>query len=103
MYADEKKFGEVTEPKVDKVGQVLLDAADYIEKHGWVRGSFHNSEGVCIWGAILMVRKPNSIVTDACLQRMYKTTGQGIIGYNDFTAKNKQEVIAMLRKAAVNG
>jgi membrane-bound lytic murein transglycosylase B len=36
MYVEEKKLGETN---IDNVGKVLLEAADYIEWHGWCQQS----------------------------------------------------------------
>jgi len=32
MYVEEKKSGETN---IDEAGEILLEAADYIERHGW--------------------------------------------------------------------
>jgi hypothetical protein len=99
MYVDEKKFGEV-ELVVDKVGEILLAAADYMELHPWVKDSFEKNGGVCIWGAI---NKVGGTHTPGIVTRINKYTGCGIVVFNDCIAENKQEVIDMLRKAALNG
>jgi hypothetical protein len=49
--------------EADGATLVLLAAADYIELHGWCRGSIGDLEGdgpVCPLGAIIMVIKKNA-------------------------------------------
>ena len=46
----DKKLNEL---KIDPVSKILLDAADIIEREGWIKNSYHNSNGYCVAGAMI--------------------------------------------------
>ena len=51
MYVEEKKLGET---EIDGAAKILLDAADYTERHGWCQNVYTNGLGdVCIMGTLL--------------------------------------------------
>lgn len=89
---------------VDEVGQVLLDAADYIEKHGWCQGNYCDPLGrVCALGALNIVSCgiPNhteGIAINAAIRLMWNLR---ITQWNDHPERTKEEVIAALRKVAL--
>ena len=45
--------------ELDKAGKVLLEAAEYMEEHGWCREEFFDDTGaVCLLGAISAAGQP---------------------------------------------
>jgi len=108
MYVEEKKLGETN---IDNVGQVLLEAADYIEWHGWCQHIAIGPAGkLCAVGALLHVAIPNikhstvwemsplALSAFAKLRRYLGT--DGIESWNDTRGRTKDEVVAALRAAA---
>jgi hypothetical protein len=106
MLYDKKWDKEV---KVDKVGQVLLKAADYIEKHGWCQKEAFSPDGrACMLGGIYAAcggefREAGLIDTppnyDKAVERIVKFAPE-LGGWNDQPHRTKNEVVAVLRKAA---
>lgn len=106
MLYDKKWDKEV---KVDEVGEVLLKAADYIEKYGWCQSVAFSPDGrACLLGGIyagcggfsrdkvLPDVPPNY---DNAVSRVAKFAPD--LGYwNDQPCRTKDEVVAVLRKAA---
>ena len=97
--------------------QRLLDAADYIERHGWCRNALKKEDGsVCVLGALL---EANGIDLGEVSRRLAKyiqsrsllpgyelvcpeTLAVTIIeAWNDIVAGSADEVIALLRNAAL--
>lgn len=94
--------------------QVLLDAADYIEAHGWAQGTRQCGEAVCAHGAIAMVLTGNAC--EACagevavvdilipfLQRRFPDEHIGSFGvgpWNNASNRTAAEVCAALRDCA---
>ena len=57
MFVDDKRIGEAPPP--DAIGQILLEAADYMEAHGHCKNTRYDPDGrVCLNGAIMAVRPP---------------------------------------------
>lgn len=106
MLYDKKWDKEV---KVDEVGEVLLKAADYIEKYGWCQEAAFSPDGrACLLGGIyaacgglrrdagLYDTPPNY---DKAVSRIAKfAPNLGV--WNDHPHRTKDEVVAVLRKAA---
>ncbi len=93
---------------VDEVGQCLLRAADYMEKHGHCKGVSRDKSGrVCLMGSLLhsaglefwMWRK--AVGLPAC-RRLKKILGMELAKWNDMPERTAEEVTAMLRYAAYN-
>lgn len=86
---------------------VLLRAADYIEKHGWTQQTYENAEGACcFWGACNKVREAaemNRYYLDdqimSCFRRVAPSHNCPV-AYNDAVGRTKDEVVAVMRKAA---
>lgn len=116
MYLDEKKIGEVI---LDEVGECLLRAADYIEKHGWCKNTLIDQEGrACLFGAVYIGANnkfklgqraaiaENRLYLCAC-DRVYNELDKiGAKGkgseWNDRPSTTKEDVIGVLKRAAVN-
>lgn len=111
MFVDDKRQGETAPLVVDRVGQILLDAAAYIEKHGWCQNNFQMPDGrVCASGAIGCAMG----VTDSplhyhqarsrlcChLREVKQVSMAGIEVWNDFFGQTKENVVANIRAAAL--
>ena len=106
MYVEEKKPGE---DNIDEVGEILLEAANYIERHGWCQFRLATKEGeVCARGAI---RRVLDISTDEvqvltreeakAIWRLFEYLGQrSVSNWNDYPGRTKEQVVAALRGAA---
>ncbi len=106
MLYDKKWDKEVK--VVDEVGQAMLNAADYIDKHGHCKHTPKNSQGeVCLMGALLHSSNlefeiwRQTIGLPACL-RLKKILGMEPANWNDMPERTAEEVTAMLRHAAYN-
>ena len=90
---------------LDPVSRVLLDAADYIEKHGHCKGMSRRRDGaVCVAGSISVV------IWSAELRLSARRRLSAYIGippylnipvWNDAPARTADEVISALRGAAL--
>ncbi len=92
----DKKWNQ--EAKVDEVGERLLKAADYIEKHGWCQHILMDSKGrVCILGALGKV-----CVGDMTKEnnRLREFVGPCVASWNNKPGRTVEEVTALLRNAA---
>ena len=108
MYVEEKKLGETN---IDDVGKVLLEAADYIEWHGWCQHVVSNAKGeVCAMGAIAecLSRRGNGS-SFAARERVWGYLSKYLNGslpalaleiWNDMPGRTKEQVVAALRGAA---
>jgi hypothetical protein len=91
-----------------KAGQILNDAAQYLETHGWCQGAMKYKDSVCLFGAIDAVSncftKDDSAIAYEINYRLRKIIGvRPTPHWNDAPERTKQEVIDMLRKAAQCG
>lgn len=92
-----------TEVELDEADQHLLQAADYINQYGWCQGTFKNEQGqVCIVGALGAVTQQYKSIHIYSQMRLKitKLIGCGATIWNDVPGRTKDEVVAMLRKAA---
>ena len=101
-----------------KSSNILEDAADYIEQHGWCQQDYFNANGnVCTQGAIMAVRTryeadniniystSNDIdtITEAFLEALDQVSlfvGDAVSLWNDDPDRTKEEVVKTLRKVA---
>jgi hypothetical protein len=81
--------------------KILLDAADVIEKDGWIQGRMRDKNGYCIHGAINEVSK-NRLYQRALakLELWRMISGQPIGRWNDADGRTKGQVLFVLRAAA---
>lgn len=90
--------------------RVLLDAADYIEAHGWCQNAMESPCGkVCLEGAIRRVngitpRTLNEVLLDgpawSALNVMWRYLGTEPHHFNDIPGRTTAEVCAALRACA---
>lgn len=91
-------LGFVTETpvKLESWCKALLDAADYIEQHGWCQGRYGKDGGPrCASGAILSVSDEGSWQL-AC-ERFKKVYDCAPCTFNDVPGRTVAEVCAALR------
>jgi hypothetical protein len=85
--------------------KVLLDAADYIDVHGWCRGGYGDDGGPrCILGAIRSVVPAHSVFTRgvalAAVNVFAARFGFAVSDWNDTPGRTAAEVCAALRACA---
>lgn len=79
--------------------EVLLRAADLIEKDGWCRGTYHRGRGHCIVGAVTKV-VPWGPLGRQAVTELTLHLGVPAIWYNDDSDRTREEVVAAMRAAA---
>jgi hypothetical protein len=111
MFLDEKKIGEV-KVAAEPWRQMLLDAADYIDVHGWCQKQPLNKHGnVCAVGAVYAVDNSlgvltgkattGSVMASEALERLRKYTGSSTVWlWNDKPWRTKEEVVFVIRECA---
>jgi hypothetical protein len=113
MFIDEKRQGEITvEPAIEPWRQILLNAADLIDRHGWCRKTAQNAKGnICAQQAIFLAvvenGKPfeeplNIILWRGVTHSFGSFIQERVVVFND-GAKNVEEVTSALRKCAREG
>ena len=95
------------------IGRVMLDAADYIEEHGWCQGRLMSIDGrVCAVGALhqvvgwpcmtpAAVEATTQLCCDATNHFMWVNRIVDIPKWNDWPGRMPEEVIAAFRRAAL--
>ncbi len=91
---------------VDTIGRKLLNAAEYIEQHGWCQGSLRNPRGsACLIGALYYsndfrgdLRKDPQWTT--AIRRLTKMTHVHPERWNDSSGRTQDEVVHVLRESA---
>lgn len=96
-------------PKRKLWQQMLLKAASYIQRHGWVQGRRYDymTGAVCIMGALDALEAEGGVFTSevrALAQRKLapsrRDPGDSIIRFNDSEGTTKTAVLARLRQVA---
>ena len=103
----DKKWNQ--EVKVDEVGELLLKAADVVERKGWCQCRLRTPSGrVCVMGAVL-VAHGEDIETpfydhpywlDKAMGRIQNVTNRWPPEWNDQGGRTAEEVVSVLRQAA---
>ena len=94
------KVPPVTEP-IEPWRQLLLDAADLIERQGWWNGKPGKSLSVhCIQTAISATALRGALGCEAAVNFLNYIGGHGIVSWNDAPGRTKEEVLAAMRGAA---
>lgn len=91
----------LAEPQTDAVGKALLDAADYIEKHGHCKRQLEDRAGrVCLVGALLKVADGDLILVQRAYLRIEHTLGSpDFVGFNNEPNTKPADVTGLLRRA----
>lgn len=87
--------------------KALLDAADYIDKHGHCKGEAVDKKGrSCLIGALEIVRIMDESATKPVMEiRRYlqSTRSYDVIHWNDAPERTPAEVIGAMRECALKG
>jgi len=90
----------------DQVADVLDDAADLLEREGWIQGAATAPEGYCVEGAIEAVTgqsvalvSPRDDASDA-ESALRRIVGRRAYQWNDAPGRTKPEVLDAFRAAA---
>ncbi len=114
MFLEEKKSGEKTTPTVrgplELWQHIVLDAADYIERSGWVQEVEHDGRRVCVMGALNRVcrdrdgyrDRDGGYLNSKCLVEDVRThirdhVGMGVTYWNDLPGQTVENVLQTLR------
>jgi hypothetical protein len=120
MFVEDKAIGEPQTKSVDEVGQVLLAAADLIERCGLHQRFYFGRMGeYCAWGAIGTVVgldrgalqlayhmhndyriNPHSTIHKAVARLETHLHGVPLAEWNDHLGRTKEEVVTVMRSAA---
>ena len=85
-----------------ELAELYETAADYIEVHGWARGTFRNPDTgqVCAGGALSAVTPNNQLYCDAIADLGDLLPLRSITLWNDEVVKDKYEVLDAFRDRA---
>jgi hypothetical protein len=112
MLYDPKKYPPT---EVDGIGALLLKAAEYLDETGWCQRVFRDNQGQnCIAGAVALAKPtPGSYGLSGCsldpvlsemLDRIQEALGVHewgeVVAFNDAEGRTKEEIQALLRRAA---
>ena len=101
MFVETKRDGEAR--IVNEWQQILLDAANLLEAEGWCQHTLMDKENRrCILGAIYYQSCSQSLQIEAH-SRMVKYLGCDVDIWNDAPGRTKEEAVAALRSAAMQG
>ncbi len=83
---------------------VLLAAADYLEKWGWCQNAIRDSDGrACLLGALSLsisrIGKGNVV---AAMNRLERHLKMSVDAWNDDICKSQEQAVDALRAAAQN-
>lgn len=101
MFVETKEAGEAH--RVCGASQLLLDAAELIDRHGHAKGAHVDDCGrMCVLGALgfRLYKFPSAEMTSA-VARMENFISQTIPHWNDDPGRTKEEVVATLRAVAM--
>jgi hypothetical protein len=92
-------------PQADAIGELILAAADRLDRDGWCRGTYHDEQGRhCIIGAFL----PSKSIVDItspnifhAVDRISTHLGMCPQHWNDIVCQSGEQASAMLRQVAL--
>jgi hypothetical protein len=87
----------------DQVADVLDDAADLLEREGWIQGDLWRRDsygGRCALGAICDAALDNRNVRVAAARAVLGGSSTYLVDWNDTPGRTKQEVLDAFRAAA---
>ncbi len=104
----DKRWDVEPEVKLEPWRQMLLDAADLLERDGWCQGAYQDDDGHhCALGALDAVfgSKTSFKAIDWSAyarvnERLQDAVGLQIVHWNDAKGRTAEEVISTLRKIA---
>jgi hypothetical protein len=85
----------------------LERAADYMQAHGWTRGTYEHRGRVCLLGALTIgIKRAQGWTIDTIAAqdhlRLYLMTTyhRSVVGFNDDECRSKRQAVQTLREAA---
>ncbi len=84
----------------DQIADVLDDAADLLEREGWIQGAGHGPVGRCAMVAIGRAALADVHSYEVARDVFAEAVGAGITDWNDAPERNKQQVLDAFRAAA---
>lgn len=83
--------------------KLLLDAADRLEEHGWCQGVAVDRTGrMCVVGAVSYHADKAGKIWPAAVDRIQRQIDAlDIAAWNDAPGRTQDEVVSMLREAAI--
>jgi hypothetical protein len=106
MFVETKREGESEAKTLERWRQILINAADKIEKYGWIQGSLVTNRGVCVLGALGGWGMAEGYECDAnrkLLAHINLSSPDNpwsLAAWNDEPGRTKAEVLTALREAA---
>jgi len=119
---NDPNWDKKVEVELDEVSKHILNAADYIKKHGWCQSVLDTPDGrVCLMGALyashpdvykagksvlnMVLSNPNNAFTaiNSAFKRITYYLKDDPTYWNDRIAKSKEEVINLLETIAYSG
>lgn len=105
MLYDPKWEVKLKAPMIESWRQVLLDAADLLEREGHCKGQFYIEGARCAVGAICGITKdaftkPMEDSVSQAIGRLCHAVGPYIPDWNDAPDRTAAEVIATMREVA---
>jgi hypothetical protein len=83
--------------------KILWDAANLIERRGWIQHRTFSEQGYCIYGAINEIGMAElSRYRHSAKSHLRRHLGANIATWNDSRARTKEQVLAKLREAALS-
>lgn len=111
MFVEHKEAGELTRElqTLEPWRELMLKAADLIEKHGHAKGSYTDARGgYCFMGALHVAETgdtmgTNGLSSEACHRVMKHIGSRGFIDWNDAPERTGAEVVGIMRRVALGG
>src|SRR5258708_2082962 len=101
MLYDKERWDRVGAPVREPWQQVLLNAAELLERDGWIQGCFGSRDGPkCLVGSMLYMTKELSPYFWEARTRLGERTNGNPVGWNDTPGRTKEQVIALLYDCA---
>ncbi len=109
-----KKWDKELKPELNPVQQTLLKMAEVLEQRGWCQFRVENKEGalclfgslrVAVYGSVFNWNPPTPEAFElfqGVVKRLHEHCGLNITGWNNSIARDKTEVINMLRDLAAS-
>ena len=103
MFVEEKREKVPRRVVLEPWRRVLLDAADYIEGHGWCQHEMYNGGKVCALGAIVVASRKFAHNDGGAGRRMVEYLAGPVHLWNDAPSRTQREVTDGLRACATAG
>lgn len=99
-----------------EIADIIAEARDYLERHGWIRGELSNDQGVCSLGAIIYSQGWDDEMLDPehkeLMDKVTQYLGMAVVpeiakvhlefnvpAWNDAEDREEQEVLDAFMKA----